>query len=161
MNKIISRFDLTHFYFFWVAVGQFFAYFMSNGLLIEFAEPLYRNFGVFMPSINRMDKVVFFDNVMAKQYASVCLFLIPFLFVALLFSNVEASVCEVRRNKRETYVSCVFFAVGSLAFIGGLNISGPGGVFRNSIYGFGILAATVAFLSAYCFRLVICIVFKK
>ncbi|MDP2880434.1 MAG: hypothetical protein Q8N89_02505 [Azonexus sp.] len=160
-NKIALRLDLTYIFLFWVAIGQFVAYLISNGLLVEFGECLYQNFGVFIPSVHRMDKVVFFDNLVAKQYASIFFFLIPFLFVTLLFSNVEASVSEVRKNKKETYVAWVFFAVGSLAFIGGLNISGPKGIFHNSIYGFGLLAATMTFLSAYCFRIVLCIAFNK
>lgn len=161
MKKIILRIDLAYVFSLWIFIGQIIAYSISNGLLIEFGDFLFVNFGIYVPSINRMDKVVFFDNFAAKRFASIILSLMPFLFAVLLFANVENSISQVRKNKKETSVAWVFFAVGCLAFVSGLNFSGPGGVFRNSIYGFGFLATVVTFLSAYCFRIVFCIAFNK
>ncbi|WP_428826162.1 hypothetical protein ACLIKD_18420 [Azonexus sp. IMCC34842] len=143
--------------FAWLIYGLATAFCLSHGHLREFSEFAYDNFGKFIPSVNRIERLTNLDVALAKGHASLMLASIPLLFGGFLFCDVENSVSGIRKKGKETIAVVLLIVIASGIFIAGFNHS----IGRNNFAKFSLLSTLITGISAYCYRLAFCIATKK
>lgn len=143
--------------FAWLIYGLATAFCLSHGHLLEFSQFAYENFGKFIHSVNRIERLANLDVALAKGHASVMLMSTPLLFAGLLWCDVEDYISGVRKKGKETVAIALLVAIASLVFIAGFNHS----IGRGNFAKFSLLSTLITGLSAYCYRMAFCIATKK
>ncbi len=149
--------SLSFVVFAWIIYGEVTAFCMSHGHLLEFSQLAHENFGQFIPSITRIERLTNIDVALAKRHASTMLISMPALFILFLFCSVEDSIAGVRKKGKETLAVAFLIAIASLVFVAGFGHN----IGRSSFFAFSILATLITGLSAYCYRLAFCVATKK
>lgn len=151
MRKLQIRFWLI--VLAWFLYGQMIAGGLSAGYLNNIGVYAWEAFRQYIPSIARLHESY---EILPRLHSSLMLMSMPFLFIALLLTDVEGSVEGVRKKGTEVPATIFIILIGSMVFVAGFGARR----FNGSFFTFSIGASFLTAVSAYCFRAAYCIVFQ-